>query len=94
MPTNPDHAFTSSDKFERLYRREIAEYLNLGCEESEIVDTNDVELFAENDDRLTDEVCYAFVEWWSNCGDAVESTLEVLEEFPQIRTHQAFEEQG
>jgi hypothetical protein len=54
------------------------------------VDTNDVEHFADDDDRLTDEVCYSFVEWCSNCGDAVEATLEVLDEFPQIRTHAAF----
>jgi hypothetical protein len=49
------------------------------------VDTNDVEQFDPDDDRLTDEVCQEFVNWMSNCGDCVESALETLEAFPHIR---------
>jgi len=83
--TNRDHAFTSSDKFERLYRHEIANLMNDGLEESEIVDVNDVDHFNEDDPRLTDEVCYSFVNAYANCGDPLESVLEVLDEYPDIR---------
>jgi hypothetical protein len=85
MPTNPAQMFQSDDQFEHMTRAEIAEDLNLGVEESEIVDTNDVEQFDPDDDRLTDEVCQEFVNWMSNCGDCVESALETLEAFPHIR---------
>ena len=93
MPTNPSQMFYSSDQFEHMTRAEVAENLNLGCEESEIVDTNDVEQFDPDDDRLTDEVCQEFVDWMSNCGDTVESALETLEAHPHIRHRVRFSPQ-
>lgn len=44
---NPNDVFTSADKFERLTRAEIAELLNSGLEDSEVVDVDDVDIFSE-----------------------------------------------
>lgn len=70
-----DDVFTSSDGFERLIRCNIADLMNptLVMESFKPLSDNDV--------RLTDEVCYGFVESFSNCGDEEEATKEVLVEF-------------
>ena len=78
---DPDHVFTSADKFERLARHEIADMMN-GCIEDL---PEPLEPFAQTDPRLTDAVCYEFVEWYANCGSKLESTMETLAEYPDIR---------
>lgn len=81
MATNPGDVFSSSDRFERLTRAEIADFFNEGLE----LHDDDMRLFSVDDDRLSDEVCYAFVEWYSNCGDPMQCIIEVLEEYPELR---------
>jgi hypothetical protein len=67
--------FTSSDKFERLCRHQIAEMMTEALKAE-----NDKLTFTDNDPRLTDIVCYDFVNAYANCGDPVESAWEVFEE--------------
>ncbi len=74
--------FTSFDRFERITRAEAAEILNSGIAEQHGVPN--VKPFEDDGDRLTDEVCYAVVEQWANCGDPVETFNEVWSEHPEI----------
>ncbi len=79
---DPTETFTSADRSERLLRAEIAELINSGLEAGRLAD---VARFSPDDVRLTDEVCYAFVNEYVNNGDPLESTLNLLEEHPEIR---------
>lgn len=79
---DPTATFTSADKFERITRAEAAEILNSGL--AELLGVPNVRPFDEDDDRLTDEVCYAVVNEWSNNGSPVETFNEVLAEHPEL----------
>lgn len=70
-----------------MTRREIADTMNLGIEELHETRPGEVNIttkFVENDERLTDEICYSFVNEFANCGDAVESVIEVLSDYPDL----------
>ncbi len=73
-PTGAD-VFSSSDRFERLTRANIADLMNVTLVEESF------KALTDTDVRLTDEVCYEFVNSYANNGSSEESTREVLVAF-------------
>lgn len=66
---SPSDTFTAIDKRTRLTRGLIADLLGL----------------PEDDQRLTDEVCYAYVNTYANLDGDEEVTLdEMHQEFPEL----------
>lgn len=86
----PEDVFTSMFATCRLTREEIADMINDALEEFEIYDANDVVHFAKDDPRLTDEVCYQFTNHMADTEEYLEAAENVLEEYPEIRTPEAY----